>query len=107
MISKRVLALSLGVFALVLTVSGAKQRKNDGIYPETVAVVDMKENLGGLYTVTGRTMTGNEFSFYSDSSDWMRRDIVSLILDNNGTPEVEDDQILGAKYSGYGDPANW
>ena len=32
--------------------------------------------------------------------DWMTGDTASLLMDDKGTPEVDDDKIMAARYSG-------
>lgn len=76
----------------------------------------LQENLGNTCPDTGLVyrvsetedlveyicQNGNCFAFYG-AEDWCVDDIVSVIMDDNGTPEVADDIILDCRYSGWFD----
>ena len=42
---------------------------------------------------------GNLWEFYG-CEDWQIDDIASLLMDNNGTPTIYDDEIVSARYNG-------
>ena len=56
-------------------------------------------------TVTVETFTGFLFSFYG-CEDWMVGDCASLIMEDNGTELVYDDEIIMAQYGGW-ELVNW
>lgn len=70
---------------------------NSRIYPETAIVTELDY---ATDTVTVECFNGNLFSFYG-TEDWAEGDICSMLMNDNGTPIVYDDEILSVKYSGY------
>lgn len=72
------------------------------IYPETAKVVEVDYDTD---TVTVETFTGFLFSFYG-CEDWMVGDCASLIMEDNGTELVYDDEIIMAQYGGW-ELINW
>lgn len=44
---------------------------------------------------------GHMFSFENEDHDWMIGDLVSIVFENNGTPEITDDTIISYRYSGW------
>lgn len=69
----------------------------DNVYPHTAVVkeVDYEENV-----VYCEDFNGHVWSF-TETEDWMKNDVVSMIMDSMGTDEIEDDEIISIKYSGY------
>ena len=67
-------------------------------YPHTAQVVYLNYQSD---TVTVKTAAGLFYTF-DGTEDYMMGDLVSLIMDSNGTPHnVTDDLIVDARYSGY------
>lgn len=65
------------------------------VYPAAARVTEIHGD-----EITCTTATGFVYSFMGD--DYYVDDIVSLIMDDNGTKgNIEDDKILDARYSGY------
>ena len=64
-------------------------------YPATMEITNISGDVVTMETSTGHVyeMTGAE--------DYMTGDLVALIMDDNGTPEVTDDKIISARYAGY------
>lgn len=67
-----------------------------GIYPATGTVTEVDK---ASDTVTFTTTNGHSFSF-SGCEDWASNDLVSALMWDAGTPQVFDDVILSARYSG-------
>ena len=67
-----------------------------GIYPITGTVTEVDK---ASDTVTFTTPNGHSFAF-NGCEDWASNDLVSAIMYDNGTPQVSDDIILSARYSG-------
>lgn len=65
-------------------------------YPDAMMVVDVTED-----EVVLEAANGNLFSMTSEGEDWEKGDIVAVILNDNGTEVVYDDEIVSAKYAGY------
>lgn len=72
------------------------------IYPETAKVVEVDYDTD---TVTVETFTGFLFAF-EGCEDWMVGDCASLIMEDNGTELVYDDEIIMAQYGGW-ELVNW
>lgn len=74
----------------------------EGLYPLTGIVTDIEYDVEpetDLVTIT--CANGNMFSWYTDSSDcWELYDLASCIMNSNGTPVVEDDEVIMAYYVG-------
>lgn len=66
-------------------------------YPMTTVVVELEEEND---TVVCADFNGNEWGF-EGIEDWLVGDIASLIMCDNGTPEIEDDIICSVRYDGY------
>ena len=64
-------------------------------YPATTVITNISGDVVTMETATGHVyeMTGAE--------DYMTGDLVALIMDDNGTPEITDDKIISAHYAGY------
>jgi len=72
-------------------------RLSTKFYPLAALVTEVD---GELITVT--CQNGNEFQFDNDGrEDWFVSDICSMIMSDNGTIEVYDDEIVNVRYSGY------
>lgn len=67
-----------------------------GIYPVTGTVTEVDR---ASDTVTFTTPNGHMFTL-NGCEDWASNDVVSAIMYDNGTPQVSDDIILSARYSG-------
>lgn len=68
------------------------------LYPQTFVVggVDYDTDI-----VTIVDSNNNEFEFFG-CEDWQEGDIVSAIMNDNGTPnDITDDIIVKTKYSGW------
>ena len=72
------------------------------IYPETAKVVLVDRDTDTVYV---ETFTGHVFSF-KECEDWQEGDCASLIMDDNGTEKVFDDQIVMAQYGAW-QLVNW
>ena len=72
------------------------------IYPETARVVEVNYDED---TVTVETFNGFLFVF-EGCEDYMEGDGVALIMDDHGTEEIFDDEIIMAQYCGW-ELVNW
>lgn len=65
-------------------------------YALTTKVVELdREN----DVVVCEDFNGNLWEFYG-CEDWQIDDIASLLMDDNGTPTIYDDEIVSARYNG-------
>lgn len=84
------IALTLILTAIVLTASAE-------VYPLTAKVVEVNYEDD---TVTVETFTGFLFSF-EGCEDWAEGDCASLIMEDNSTEKIFDDEIIMAQYGGW------
>lgn len=95
---KRYIAVVIGtIIALTASVKLAASERRADFYPETAVVREVSTTTD---LVVVETCTGNLFVFRG-AEDWMEGDAVSLIMDSRATEEVEDDEIVSAKYAGW------
>ena len=72
------------------------------LYPETARVIAVNHEKD---TVTVQTF--NDFIFvFEGCEDYMEGDGVALIMEDNGTEKVFDDEIIMAQYCGW-ELVNW
>ena len=71
-----------------------------GLYPETGVITNIVETSFGIYEITFETANGNMFSFYTDDYDIYVGEIISVLMDDNGTEVVYNDTIIKHTYSG-------
>ena len=103
----------LGIFIAVMVFAMADAEayaegivdRTEGLYPQTFIVTDVTpEAPTETQLVTIKTVTGFVYQFESDAGDWMPGDLCACIMDDNGTPEIIDDMVIDANYSGI---AEW
>lgn len=85
--------LSIAIAVAVIMTAPLTVRAD--IYPSCGIVTEI-ENDVVIYT----EFNGNRFGFYG-VEDWVLGDIVATVMDDNGTPKVNDDVILFARYCGH------
>ena len=74
---------------------------NGKYYPTAGIVTSVTSKSHSTDIVTFICSNGNIFSFIAPATDcWEEEDIVSCIMDNNGTSKVHDDVIVSALYVG-------
>lgn len=88
------------LISLMMSAQGEIYFNMDTLYPHTAVVseVNYTENI-----VTVEDFNGNLWEF-SETDDWSKGDIVSMIMDTKGTDSIYDDEIVSVKYSGYIEP---
>ena len=69
------------------------------LYPTTVKIINVDVENDYVDAVDAND---NIWSWYG-VEDWEVDDLASLIMYDNQTPEIKDDIIVSAKYSGYVD----
>lgn len=100
---KKLLVLALATMMVSTPVSAAPTTDGEckDLYPLTGIVTEVQEVDKDTDLVTMTTANGNQFSWYADSiDDWFINDLVSCIMNSNGTDEVYDDEIVDAHYVG-------
>ena len=94
----------IGVISFILVFSFVFPCFALSLYPETMMVIDFdyEENLVICTTYGGRETFG-----FKGIEDWEIGDLVSMIMNDNGTEFQYDDMIEDEKWSGYVDPEIW
>lgn len=89
---KRNIFAALATLAIIAT---AATPAAAAVYPAAMTVTEIRGDVVTLETATGHAyqITGAE--------DWTRGDVAALIMDDNSTPEITDDRIIDARYSGF------
>lgn len=99
---KKALALALTIIMVSAPVSAAPTTDGEckDLYPLTGIVTEV-EHMEDTDLITMTTANGNQFSWYTDSTDdWCINDLASCIMNSNWTDEVYDDEIVDAHYVG-------
>lgn len=84
----------LGV-AATATITAQAQPKG-ALYPTCGIVTETDETTD---TVTFTEPNGNRWSF-EGVEDWCEGDKIAVIMSDNGTPEIIDDEIVSVRYKG-------
>ena len=69
-----------------------EQKQVENMYPLSTIVTEIKDN-----SVTVEDTNGNLWDFYG-TEDWEVGDGCSLLMDSNGTDNIEDDIIISTQY---------
>lgn len=89
-------ALAVAITNVVLLSIFPKVKKKN-IYGMTAVVTNVSQ---ATNTVTIEDFNGNLWQF-KGIEDWTIDDIASCVMDNKGTIEIKDDEIISVHYSGY------
>ncbi len=97
-IAATVCAVLLIFFSVLwLTLPETTTKPTETLYPMTTKVVELdREN----DVVTCEDFNGFLWQF-EGCEDWQEGDICSMIMNDNGTPKIFDDEIVSVKYDGY------
>lgn len=87
--------LILSVIITVAIVVNAKPKSEH--YPTTTVVISVDRTTD---TVTVEDFTGNLWEF-EGCEDWQVNDICSMIMSDNATEDIRDDEIISVRYSGW------
>lgn len=89
-------AVTVILLALVMVLIIIEPASKD-MYAMTTKVVRVSR---ANDTVTVKDFNGNYWQF-KGVEDWYVGDICSCIMDNNGTEEITDDEIISTHYDGW------
>lgn len=90
--------ITAGIISAGITTRPAAAAETGNNYPETLYVIDINETQD---TVLCRTFSGMLYEF-DGVEDWQVDDIVSAIMNDNGTTEtITDDYFVDIRYSGW------
>lgn len=90
------LMLILSISALFVGRTVQKEIYSNHTYPLSTVVECVNGN-----EITTRDFNGNLWTFTDDTEDWCKGDICSLIMHDNYTDIIYDDEIIKAQYSGF------
>ena len=96
---KKLIALTL----ILVLVSSMAMAYAD-VYGMTVMVCDIDEDADLFYAIDFSGYHGHEFD---EVEDWMIGDLMALVMDDMGTEDVCDDEVISYQYSGWVDPDQW
>ena len=99
---KKLLVLALATMMVSTPVSAAPTTDGEckDLYPLTGIVTEVQEVDKDTDLVTMTCANGNQFSWYTDSTDdWFINDLASCIMNSNGTDEGYDDEIVDPHYT--------
>lgn len=85
---------SILVFLCVVSTVAALKRFDE--YPQSMIVVQVDK---ATNTVTCKDANGNLWQF-KGCEDWMVDDVAAMIMNNKGTAEISDDEIIAIRYCG-------
>ena len=96
--------LSSLIIGTVASITSCQPLKEVGYYPTTTIIsnvceVEVKTEKKHLLTL--KDFNDNKWAYISEDGDWLKGDIVNLIMCDNGTEDIEDDIIIYTIYSGY------
>lgn len=77
-------------------VPGKENARPENHYALSGRVISLDRTNDTVYFIDG---ANNVWSF-TGCEDWEPGDVVSCLMDNNGTPSIKDDIILKAQYGG-------
>ncbi len=91
-------ALIAGTMAAAIAgCSNSQAMEKSREYPDCGVIIGTDEEKD---LVTIQMQNGNMFDFYG-IEDYFLGDLVAVIMNDNGTPEVYDDEIVSTKYVGW------
>ena len=96
--------LSSLIIGTVASITSCQPQKEVGYYPTTTIISNVCEvevETEKKYQLILEDFNGNKWSYISEDGDCFKGDIMSLIMCDNGTEDIEDDIIIYARYSGY------
>ena len=98
MIKKALLTLTAlaTIVAGSITAQAAPQDLTN-IYPQTFIVYEIDREYDIIYLTTS---TGFDY-IWEGVEDWHAGDMASAIMNDNGTKNITDDEILTLRYTGY------
>ena len=74
--------------------------KPRGFYAHMAIVTKVKPKRNGTYKISAKDAADRKWSWLDDDGDWYKGDFAALLMYDNGTENVYDDQIVDARYVG-------
>ena len=100
---KKLVAMTMVCAGLLVTPASAMY---EGLYPHTAIVSEINTIDDGILPYTEVIVVdaaGRSWAFYDDQEDWFVGDLCSMIMFDNGTEIVHDDEVISARYAGTPD----
>lgn len=94
-----IFSIILAAWCVCLVKDLPAQTPKEELYALTTVVTEVNESTDTVVCVDA---TGNEWEF-DGVEDWSIGDIASLAMNDKGTPEIYDDEIINVKYGGWMD----
>lgn len=91
-----ILTIAFSISTLFIGKAVQKATYNNHTYPLSTVVECVNGN-----EVTAKDFNGNLWTFTDNTEDWCKGDICSLIMHDNYTSIIYDDEIIKAQYSGF------
>ena len=88
--------LTLAVIGGLITLVVLSEKPVADSYALTTKVVELDHEND---VVVCEDFNGNLWEFYG-CEDWQINDVASLLMNDNGTPTIYDDEIVSARYNG-------
>lgn len=100
---KKLIVLALSATMMFVTPANAKPvNAPRGFYPHMGVVTKVNRvKRKRYYKVRFRDGEGRAWEWIDDDPSWNKGDFVAVIMYDNGTKSVYDDQIVDARYVGY------
>ena len=93
--SKKFFAIIFLIPLIFAIYFGFLSSKVNDLYPATGVITDISDDV-----VTYEDFNGFKWQFYG-AEDFSIGDVVSVMMNDNNTPEIFDDEIVKVRYSGY------
>lgn len=90
------LTVTLSISALFIGRAVQKATYNQHTYPLSTVIECVNGN-----EIIAKDFNGNLWTFTDNTEDWIKGDICSLIMHDNYTSIIYDDEIIKAQYSGF------
>lgn len=90
-------SFAISVFCIVAATAFITWKFDSKNYAQTAVVMDVNRDDD---VVVCEDYNGNTWEFYG-TEDWIVGDCVSLIMNDSGTQEIYDDEIISVRYSGW------
>lgn len=85
----------LGIFYLIGYESACISKAN--LYPKSGTVIYVDKD-GDVILI--EDLAGHRW-IYGGAEDWLEGDMVSMIMNSNGTEQIKDDEIIKIQYEGW------
>lgn len=97
---KRLLAAVIAATMTLTTVVPASPVLPSNFYPNN-GVVTQVAKAGSNWKITFTDPCGRMWAWMDTDGDWVKGDLIAVVMDNNGTPYYpKDDKVVSVRYTG-------